>query len=73
MWLRNCEVTESDRGHLMTGTPAHVSDLSSFNNALYLFPTVETVVEHNFNKLYVCGQPVAIIKAVHTGPNAAWL
>ena len=57
----------------MTRTPAHVSDSSSFNNALYLFPTVEAVVEHNFNKLYACGQPVATIKAVHTGPNAAWL
>ena len=72
MWLRNCEVAESDWRHL-TRTPAHVSDSSSFNNALHLFPTVEAVVEHNINKLYACGQPVATIKAVHAGLNAGWL
>ena len=68
---RNSEVTESDWRHLMTRTPAHTSDSSSFNNALHLFPTVEAVVEHNINKLYACGQPVTTIKAVHTGPNAS--
>jgi len=36
----------------MTRTPARVSDASSFDNALHLFPTV---VEYNINKLHACG------------------
>ena len=69
--LRNCELTEDDWRTLMTRTPVQVSDMSSFSNAVHLFPTVEVVVEHNINKLHACGQPVATIKAVHTGPNAS--
>ena len=55
----------------MTRTPVQVPDVSSFSNAVHLFPTVEAVVEHNINKLHACGQPVATIKAVHTGPNVS--
>ena len=69
--LRNGEVTEDDWKHLMTRTPAHVTDTSDFNTSLHLFPTVEAVVEHNVTKLHACGQPVATIKAVHSGPNAS--
>jgi len=69
--LRNCQVTESDWKYLMTRTPANVSNVSSFDNALHLFPTVEAVAEYNANKLHACGQPVAVIKAVHTGANAS--
>ena len=69
--LRNGEVTEDDWRHLMTRTPAQVSDISAFDTALHLFPTVEAVVEHNVSKLHACGQPVATIKAVHSGPNAS--
>ena len=69
--LRNCEVTEADWRTLMTRTPAEVSDASTFDNAVHFFPTIEAVVEYNANKLHVCGQPVATIKAVHTGPNAS--
>ena len=72
--LRNGEVTESDWKHLITRAPAHIPDICmyNFNNALlHLFPTVEAVVEHNVSKLDTCGQPVAIIKAVHTGANAS--
>ena len=69
--LRNCEVTEADWRTLMTRTPAEVSDASTFDNAVHLFPTIEAVVEYNTNKLHACGQPGAIIKAVHTGPNAS--
>ena len=69
--LRSCQVTESDWKHLMTRTPAHVFNASSFENALHLFPTVEAVVEYNINKLHACSQPVAMIKAVHTGANAS--
>ncbi len=56
----------------MTGntiTPAKISNTYAFNDALRLFPTVEAVVEHNINKFHACGQPVATIKAVHSGPN----
>ena len=69
--LRNCELTENDWNHLMTRTPAHIFNASNFDDALHLFPTVEAVVEHNINKLHGCGQPVATIKAVHTGANAS--
>ncbi len=69
--LRNGEIIEDDWKHLMTRTPAQISDTFAFNDALRLFPTVEAVVEHNVSKLHVCGQPVATIKAVHSGPNAS--
>ena len=69
--LRNCQVTESDWRHLMTRTPARASNSSNFDDALHLFPTVEAVVEYNIKKLHACGQPVATIKAVHTGANAS--
>lgn len=31
---------------------------------------VSVPIEHNLHKLRVCGQPVAEIKAIHTGPRA---
>lgn len=37
---------------------------------MQLFLTVDAVVEH-ISKLHACGQPIATIKAVHTGPNAS--
>lgn len=55
----------------MTRTAARVPDADTFKHALHLYPTVEAVVEHNLTKLYSSGQPVAHIKAVHSGPNAA--
>ena len=55
----------------MTRTPANVSNASSFHSALHLFSTVEAVVNYNINKLHACGQPVATIKAVHTGANVS--
>jgi len=69
--LSDCEVTEDDWRILVTRTPAHISDMSSFDNALYLFPTIEAVAEHNIQKLHACGQPIATIKAIHTGLNAS--
>ena len=54
----------------MTRTPAAVSDMSSFSSAIHLYSTIEAVVEHNIHKLHTCGQPVATMKAVHTGLNA---
>ena len=40
------------------------------NAALHLLPTVNAVAEHNLEKLKQNGQPVAEIKAVHSGPRA---
>ena len=51
-------------------TPAQLHDITPFESALYLHPTIEAVVEHNVLKLHSIGQPIATIKAVHTGPNA---
>ena len=69
--LRDAKVTLSDWNHLMTRTPTRVQDLSPFSTALHLIPTVEAVVEYNVAQLQASGQPIATIKAVHTGANAA--
>ena len=69
--LRDAEVTKEDWKCLMKQTPAQLRDLSPFTAALHLRPTVEAVVEHNVARLRASGQPVATIKAVHKGPNAA--
>ena len=55
----------------MRRTPAQIFDISAFSDAFHLFLTVKAVVEHNISKLHACCQPVAMIKAVHSGPNAA--
>jgi len=68
--LRNGQTTTDDWEHLMKHTAAKVQDLTPFVNALHLHPTVEAVVEHNIAKLQSSGQPIATIKAIHTGPNA---
>ena len=69
--LRDAKVTVADWNHLMTRTPTRVQDVSPFATALHLIPTVEAVVEYNVAQLQASGQPIATIKAVHTGPNAA--
>ena len=69
--LRDARLTVSDWEKLMKQTPAEVSDLAPFSNALHLHPTIEAVVEHNVSRLRASGHPVATIKAVHRGPNAA--
>ena len=69
--LRDAKVTLSDWNHLMTQTPTRVQDLSPFSTALQFIPTVEAVVEYNMAQLQASGQPIATIKAVHTGANAA--
>ena len=68
--LRDGNLTTSQWQHLMTRTPARVSDHSSFSDALHLLPTVGEVADYNLCKLRACGQPVAEIMAVHTGPRA---
>ena len=69
--LRNAKVTVADWKYLMTQTPTNVRDLTPFATALHLIPTVEAVVEHNVAQLHASGQPIATIKAIHTGVNAA--
>ena len=69
--LRDAKVTVADWNCLMTRTPTHVQDLTPFATALHLIPTVEGVVEYNVAQLHASGQPIATIKAVHSGPNAA--
>ena len=69
--LRDALVTVSDWEQLMKWTPARVPDLAPFSTALHLPPIIEAVVEHNVTRLRSSGQPIATIKAIHTGPNAA--
>ena len=69
--LRNAKVTVADWKYLMTQTPTNVRDLTPFATALHLIPTVEAVVEHNVAQLHASDQPIATIKAIHTGVNAA--
>jgi len=72
MQLRSCEMTNNDWNNLMTRTvPSNVSDLSSFDDVLHLFPPDEAMVNHNIIKLHSYGQPVISIKAVHTGANVS--
>ena len=70
MPLRDGHLTTDDWKHLMTRSAACVTDFGSFNNALHLYPTVESVAEHNLTKLKHCTHPVAQIKAIHNGPRA---
>ena len=55
----------------MKQTHVQVQDLAPFCNALHLYPTIEAVAEHNVTKLRTSGQPIATVKAIHTGPNAS--
>ncbi len=70
MRLRNAESTVDDWKHLMRRTPTEVGDVTSFNGALHLYSTKEAVANHNVEKLHAIEQPVALIKAIHSGPGA---
>ena len=69
--LRNAELTVEDWKYLMTRTTGEVGDTRSFDDALRLHPTIEAVAEHNVAKLRASGQPIAVLRAVHTGPGAS--
>ena len=69
--LRNAELTVEDWKYLMTRTTGEVGDTKSFDDALRLYPTIEAVAEHNVTKLRASGQPIAVLRAVHTGPGAS--
>ena len=68
--LRNAELTVEDWKHLMTRTPGEAGDIRPFDTALHLCLTIEAVAEHNVAKLCASGHPVAVLRAVHTGPGA---
>ena len=63
--LRNGNTSLNDWEHLMKRTPSKVDNLSAFDYALHLFPTVQAVAEYSLTKLEDINQPIAIIKAVH--------
>ncbi len=71
MRLRNGELAQEDWKEFMKQTPAELGDTTSFERALRLYPTVEAVAEHNASKLRANGQPIAVIRAAHTGPEAS--
>lgn len=55
----------------MKCTASEVGDMREFDNALHLFPTTESVAKYNVEKLHSNGQPVAMNKAIHSGPGAS--
>ena len=56
---------------LMTRSITRIPDANLFDDAPRLFPTIETVCEYNLMKLKNNNNPIATIKAIHTGPNAS--
>ena len=57
---------------LMTRCLSRIPNALHFENIVHLCPTVEAVAEHNIGKLIKNNrQLIVIIKAVHSGPNAA--
>ena len=68
--LRDGKTTTSDWEELIKQTPAQV-DVSSFTNAVYLFPTKDVVMQYNIEQLHNINRPIATIKAMHTGQNAS--
>ena len=55
----------------MKQTLAETEDQNLFDDALRLFPSSVAMSEYNVAKLHANGQPVAVIKAVHSGPGAS--
>jgi len=52
-------------------TDKSLNDVTLFDNAVRLFPTVQSVAEYNINKLHSINRPIATIKAIHSGTNAS--
>ncbi len=68
--LRDASVTKEDWEHLMTRREGQVANKEYFSQELHLLPTVDAVAAYNLDKLHHNGQPVAEIKAIHSGPRA---
>ena len=49
--LRDALVTVADWQHLMTRSITCISNIAGFEDALYLYPTIDAVAEHNITKL----------------------
>ena len=69
--LRDAKVTLDDWEELMTRTSTSVPNLEAYHEALHLYPTIDAVADHNLVKLQQNDHPIAVIKAVHSGHNAA--
>ena len=69
--LRDAKVTLDDWEELMTRTSTNVPNLEAYHEALHLYPTIDAVADHNLVKLQQNGHSIAVIKAVHSGHNAA--
>jgi len=69
--LRNGNTSLNDWEHLMSRTPSKIDNLSTFEYALCLFPTVQAVAEYNLMKLKDINRPIATIKAVHNGSKCS--
>ena len=69
--LRNVELTVEDWKYLMTQTAGEVGDTKSFDDALHLYCTIESVAEHNVAKVHASGLSIAVLRAAHTGPGAS--
>ena len=69
--LLHLKTTVADWQYLMQPTPSQADDLSGFDSAVHLFPTVDSVVEHNITQLHSINRPIAAIKALHSGHNAS--
>ena len=59
--LRDSETTVDDWKILLRRTPTKAQNLTSYENALHLYPTVEAAVDHNVSKLNDSRKPIAII------------
>jgi len=70
LWLHDGKTTIADWQELMKQTPRHV-DIAAFSSAIHLFPTMQSVAEHNMEKLQASNRPIATIKAIHTGLHAS--
>ena len=55
----------------MTRTSTNILNLETYGDVLHLYPTIEAVADHNLIKLHQSGHPISVIKAVHSGHNAA--
>jgi len=48
--LRDGKTTVADWKYLMQQTPSQADDVSGFDCAVHLFPTVDSIAEHNINQ-----------------------
>ena len=69
--LRDGSVTAHDWNILISRCKSRICNSCEFDDALHLFPTIEAAGNHNFLQMQLSDHPIALIKAVHSGANAA--